>query len=171
MFLIGGIIIGLVLYRLFLVPEIKERVEIVERIKTDTLFVTVIDTVTITRTQIKHEYLRDTVLVDYKPAINLFKADFPALYGNIRFRGEVLGEILKSTVETDFRIPRVTTVIEKEKTRTVTEKPSGLYLGGGISNLGNVSVGATYLMNKTLIGYDYNPQLSQHSIRAGVKVF
>jgi hypothetical protein len=45
--------------------------------KTDTLFVDKLETVYIPKTKIKTEVLRDTILIDFKPQISLFKTTIP----------------------------------------------------------------------------------------------
>ena len=112
----------------------KDSVEVrtVTDIKTDTVFISSIDTVFLTKTQIKHEYIRDTILVEpFKPIINRFNATFPIQYGNAFFEGEVLGEVLKSSFRTELNIPTVTNTVTN--TKTVIKKPSGVFLTAGVN--------------------------------------
>lgn len=113
-----GIVIGVILYHIFFRPEIKIITETVT--KTDTVYIVHRDTVRLTRTQIKHEYLRDTVLINFEPKINRFKATFPIANGNAYVSGEVLGEVLKMDLNTDLKLPIVTNTITN--TRTIMEK-------------------------------------------------
>jgi hypothetical protein len=170
--LLVGIVIGLYLYDWFLAPEVKTETIIKETIKSDTVWMVQKDTVTLYRDRIKHEYLRDTILLpDWKPSIKEFNAVFPVLYGNIHLNGEVLGEVLKTSITTDFTIPTVTNTITREKTTTIIKKPTGIYAVGGVGSDFSYSVGATFLRDKSMIGYRYQPQFQIHSLEVGFKVF
>jgi len=126
--------LGAFLLYWFFWPEFETKTEIVEVKTSDTVYVTVRDTIRITKKEIKHEYLRDTIIQDYTPKISLFTASKPFLYGNVYLSGEVLGEVLKINVTQDFQLPTVTNTITRTETITKTEKPRGLYLGAGATN-------------------------------------
>tara|TARA_R110000772_G_scaffold145504_1_gene255446 strand:+ start:8773 stop:9279 length:507 start_codon:yes stop_codon:yes gene_type:complete len=127
-------------------------IETVTETKIDTVFVEIRDTIRITRTEIKHEYLRDTFLLEpIKPEIKAFKASFPFLYGNAYLEGEVLGEVLKTSLRTDFKLPTITNTITN--TTTIIKKPSGLFLTAGAgNNFSTPYIGAIFIKNKFLIG-------------------
>ena len=75
-----GIVIG------YFLADKSEDIQIIETIetKTDTVFITVIDTVRITRKEIEHKVLRDTLLIEpIEPKIKAFTASKPFLYGNV----------------------------------------------------------------------------------------
>jgi hypothetical protein len=121
----------------------------------DTVFVRVVDTVHVTRTEIKHEQVRDTVLIEpFEPIISKFKTSKPFLYGNTYVSGEVFGEVLKMDIVNDFNIPTVTNTITK--TNTIIKKPSGLFLTAGVNS--NFSTqyqpyfGAIFIKDKYLLG-------------------
>ena len=120
--------------------------------KTDTLYIPYKETVTVTKTEIVQEYLRDTILIEpFKPQIKAFKAVYPFLYGNAYLSGEVLGEVLKTSLTTDFNIPSVTNTITT--TNTVIKKPSGLFLTAGVnSNFQTPYLGAIFVKDKYLVG-------------------
>lgn len=120
--------------------------------KTDTVFIEVRDTIRITKTEIKHEYLRDTVLIEtFDPKINAFRASKPFLYGNTFVSGEVLGQVLKIDIVNDFKLPQVTNTITN--TNTIIKKPSGLFLTAGINNnFSTPYVGAIFVKDKYLVG-------------------
>ena len=167
---IGGIVLGLFLFYQFFQPEIETVYK--ETIKTDTVFISVKDTIRITKTEIKHNYLRDTILIDpIEPKIKSFSASKAFLYGNASVSGEVLGEVLKMDIYTDFKIPQITNTITKETISTIA--PSGLYVTGGFSASDKISpvVGGTYLKNKSLVFYNYNVTLKSHTAGIGIKVF
>jgi hypothetical protein len=162
---------GAWLYHAFLKPESETIIEYKETIKSDTVYITVEDTVYLDRWKIKHEYLRDTILIDYEPKINAFTATFPLLYGNAVLQGEVLGEVLKTSLTTYFKIPQVTNTITKEKNTTIIKKPTGIYAVGGVNSNFSYSVGGFYLRDKSMFGYRYQPTMNIHSLEVGFKVF
>ena len=146
-FAILGIVIG------YFLSDKSGDVEIIETIetKTDTVYVTVRDTVTITKTEIEHRVLRDTILIKpIEPIINAFTASKPFLHGNVSVNGEVLGEVLKMDIYTDFNLPQVTNSITK--TNTVIKKPSGLFLTAGVNKQLTPSLGAVFVKDRYLLG-------------------
>lgn len=158
-FAIIGIVIG------YFLSDKSGNVEVIETIetKTDTVYVTVRDTVTITKTEIEHRVLRDTILIEpIEPIIKAFTASKPFLYGNVSVNGEVLGEVLKMDIYTDFNLPTVTNTITK--TNTVIKKPSGLFLTAGVQNNLTPSIGAVFIRDRYLLG------LSTSGIQIGYKL-
>jgi hypothetical protein len=139
--------------------------------KTDTLFVDKLSTVYIPKTKIKTEVLRDTILIDFKPQISLFKTTIPFEYGNTYLSGEVLGEVLKMTATNDYKIPVVTNTITETKTETILLKPKGIYLGAGVNSLLKPSASVSYLDNKYLFQYQYQPMEKIHQIGVSKKLF
>jgi hypothetical protein len=139
--------------------------------KTDTLFVDKLDTVYIPKTKIKTQVLRDTILIDFKPQISLFKTTIPFEYGNTYLSGEVLGEVLKMTATNDYKIPVVTNTITETKTETIVVKPKGIYLGAGVNSLLKPSASVSYLDNKYLFQYQYQPMEKIHQIAVSKKLF
>jgi hypothetical protein len=163
-----GIFLAFVIYPK---PESETfyRTEIVT--KTDTLFVTSTDTVYIPKTRIKTEVIRDTILIDFKPQISRFETSFPFDYGSTKVSGEVLGEVLKMTATNDYNIPVVTNTITETKTETIIKKSKGLYLGAGVNSLLNPSASVSYLDNKYLFQYQYQPMQNVHQIGVAKKLF
>jgi len=139
--------------------------------KTDTLFVDKLSTVYIPKTKIKTEVLRDTVVVDFKPQISQFNASFPFEYGSTNVSGEVIGEVLKMTATNDFKIPVVTNTITNTETKTIVQKPKGIYLGAGVNSLLKPSASVSYLDNKYLFQYQYQPMDKIHQIGVSKKLF
>jgi hypothetical protein len=139
--------------------------------KTDTLFVDKVSTVYIPKTKIKTEVLRDTILIDFKPQISQFKTTLPFEYGNTYLSGEVLGEVLKMTATNDYNIPVVTNTITETKTETIVVKPKGIYLGAGVNSLLKPSASVSYLDNKYLFQYHYQPMEKIHQIGVSKKLF
>lgn len=146
--LVIGIIIGYIMFAKEIEPEIITKTEF----KTDTIYIEIRDTIKLTKTEIKQEYLRDTILIDFKPKIKAFKASKSFLHGNTRISGEVLGEVLKMDIYNDFKIPQVTNTITN--TNTIVKKPQGLFLTAGVTKqLGfTPSIGVTFVRDKYLIG-------------------
>ena len=162
-------ILGMFAHRLFFdqKPKVITKIDTV----TDTVYVQKIDTIRITNTQIRHQVVRDTVIIDFKPKISRFETSFPTTYGNALVNGKVLGEVLKMDLITDFRFPVVTNTITK--TNTVIKKPQGLYVGSGLQVGGSnfsVSANLIYLQDKNLFGYSYS-LYGGHGVMYGRKIF
>jgi hypothetical protein len=139
--------------------------------KTDTLMVEVKDTVYVPKKWIKSQIIRDTVLIDFKPQISQFKTTLPFEYGNTYVSGEVLGEVLKMTATNDYKIPVVTNTITETKTETIVKKAKGIYLGVGVNSLIQPSASVSYLDNKYLFSYQYQPLEKVHQIGVSKKLF
>lgn len=166
-----GVVIGLLVYEKFLKPETETITIVKETIVTDTIFQTVKEAVYIPQERLKYVYLRDTVINDTPLQIRAYNGFEPTLYGNIGYQSEVAGEMLNMRLFHDLSIPNVTNTITRETTKTIIQKPSGIYATGGINSNFQYSVGATYLKDRSLIGYEYQPQLKIHSGKIGFKIF
>jgi hypothetical protein len=165
---IAGVILA---FLLLPKPETEEVYRFTTVTKTDTLFVDKVSTVYIPKTSIKTEVLRDTILIDFKPQISLFETSFPFEYGSTKVSGEVLGEVLKMTATSDYQIPVVTNTITNTETRTIIEKPKGIYLGAGVNSLLKPSASVAYLDNKYLFQYQYQPVTKIHTLGVSKKLF
>lgn len=152
-------------------PEAEEVYRFTTVTESDTVFVHIIDTVEITKTKIKTNTLRDTVLVDYKPTINSFSTTTPFEYGKTYVSGEVLGEVLKMTVTNDFKIPTVTNTITNTETKTIIKKSKGIYLGANINSLLDPGATASYVDDKYIFQYQYQPMTKIHSLGVSKKLF
>ena len=165
---LAGVILAYVLFP-------KQELETIYKTKverfTDTLYITSTDTVYIPKTKIKTEFLRDTILIDFKPQISRFTTLFPFEYGSTEVSGEVLGEVLKMTAKVDYTVPVVTNTITNTETKTIVQKPKGLYLGAGINSLLQPSGKVTYLDNKYSFEYQYQPLQRVHQIGVSKKIF
>jgi hypothetical protein len=165
---LGGVIAAFIF---FPKPE-QETVYKFETVtKTDTLIVEVKDTVYVPKKWIKSQIIRDTILVDYKPQISLFKTSIPSEYGSTNVSGEVLGEVLKMTATNDFKIPVVTNTITETKTETIIKKSKGIYLGASVNSLLEPSAKVSYLDNKYIFEYQYQPFTRSHQIGVSKKLF
>jgi hypothetical protein len=165
---IAGVILA---FLLLPKPETEEVYRFTTVTETDTLFVDKVSTVYIPKTSIKTEVLRDTILIDFKPQISLFETSFPFEYGSTKVSGEVLGEVLKMTATSDYQIPVVTNTITNTETRTIIEKPKGIYLGAGVNSLLKPSASVAYLDNKYLFQYQYQPVTKIHTLGVSKKLF
>ena len=165
---LAGIIVAFIFYPK---PESETFYKFETVTKTDTLIVEVKDTVYVPKTKIKTEVLRDTILIDFKPKISQFNASFPFEYGSTNVSGEVLGEVLKMTAINDFKIPVVTNTITETKTETIVQKPKGIYLGATINSLLQPGAKLSYLDNKYLFSYQYQPLQKVHQIGVAKKLF
>jgi hypothetical protein len=139
--------------------------------ETDTLIVELKDTIYVPKTKIKTEVLRDTLLVDFKPQISEFNASFPFEYGSTNVSGEVLGEVLKMTATSDFKIPVVTNTITNTETKTIVQKPKGIYLGAGVNSLIQPSASVVYMDNKYIFQYQFQPLQKIHTLGVSKKLF
>jgi len=164
----AGVIITFILYPK---PEIEEVYRFSTKTETDTVYKEIKDTVYISKNKIKTEVLRDTILVDYKPTISSFSATTPFEYGNTYVNGEVLGEVLKMNVTNDFKIPVVTNTITNTETKTIIKKSKGLYLGANINSLLDPGATASYVDNKYIFQYQYQPVTKIHSLGVSKKLF
>jgi hypothetical protein len=165
---IAGVILA---FLLLPKPETEEVYRFTTVTETDTLFVDKVSTVYIPKTSIKTEVLRDTILIDFKPQISLFETSFPFEYGSTKVSGEVLGEVLKMTATSDYQIPVVTNTITNTETRTIIEKPKGIYLGAGVNSLLKPSASIAYLDNKYLFQYQFQPVTKIHTLGVSKKLF
>ena len=166
-FLIGAILTIIIYPK----PEAEEIYKFTTVTETDTLFIDKVSTVYIPKEKIKTQVLRDTILVDHRPIINAFSSTIPFEYGNTYVSGEVLGEVLKMSVTNDFKIPVVTNTVTNTETRTIVQKPKGIYLGLGVNSLLQPSASASYLDNKYLFQYQYQPLQRIHQIGVSKKLF
>jgi len=163
---------GLILaFILFPRPEQETVYKFETKVESDTIYTRVVDTVYVPKMSIKSQILRDTILIDFKPKISLFKTSIPSEYGNTHLSGEVLGEVLKMTATNDFKIPVVTNTITETKTETIIKKPKGIYLGAGANSLLDPSVKVSYLDNKYLFTYQYQPVTKIHTLGISKKLF
>jgi hypothetical protein len=166
-FLIGAILTVIIYPK----PEAEEIYRFTTVTETDTSFVEVKDTVYVPKKSIKTVVLRDTILVDHTPTINSFSSTTPFEYGNTYVNGEVLGEVLKMSVTNDFKIPVVTNTVTNTETRTIIQKPKGIYLGVGVNSLLDPGVKASYLDNKYIFEYQYQPVTKIHTLGVSKKLF
>jgi hypothetical protein len=166
-FMIGVVLAFVVFPR----PETEEVYRFTTRVKTDTIYSRSVDTVYVPKTKIKTQVLSDTVLIDFKPQISLFESTFPFEYGSTKVSGEVLGEVLKMTATSDYNIPVVTNTITNTETRTIIQKPKGIYLGGVVSSKMELGAKVAYLDNKYLFEYQYQPLQKVHQIGVSKKLF
>jgi hypothetical protein len=170
-YLVIGAIIGFALAFMFFKPETIQKVEVIETVRTDTVYQTVSDTIELTRERIKHVYLRDTIIKEQVYNLSRFNGLEPTLFGDISYNGLVAGELLKLNISTDFNIPQIENTITRTETKTIIQKPKGLYGTGGVNSRFEYSVGAIYLNDRSLFGYEYNIPTGSHSLKVGFRVF
>jgi hypothetical protein len=165
---LAGVILA---FLLFPKQELETVYKTKTEVKTDTIYSRYTDTVYIPKTKIKTEFIRDTILIDYKPTISSFSATTPFEYGNTYVNGEVLGEVLKMSVTNDFKIPVVTNTITNTETQTIIKKSKGLYLGASINSLLNPGATASYVDDKYIFQYQYQPVTRIHTLGVSKKLF
>jgi hypothetical protein len=152
-------------------PEAEEIYKFETVTNTDTFIIEVKDTVYVPKMWIKSQFVRDTVLEEYKPTISLFSTTTPFEYGNTHVSGEVLGEVLKMSVTNDFKIPVVTNTVTNTETKTIIKKSKGLYLGASVNSLLQPGAAVAYLDNKYIFEYQYQPLQNIHQIGVRKKLF
>jgi hypothetical protein len=164
----AGVILTFIIYPK---PEAEEIYRFTTTTETDTVYKEIKDTVYVPKMSIKSQVLRDTILVDYKPTIKSFSTTTPFEYGNTYVNGEVLGDVLKMSVTNDFKIPTVTNTITNTETKTIIQKPKGIYIGASINSLLDPGAKVAYLDNKYLFQYQYQPVTKVHSLGISKKLF
>jgi hypothetical protein len=75
------------------------------------------------------------------------------------------------TATNDYKLPVVTNTIIETKTETKVIKPKGLYLGAGVNSLLKPSASVSYLDNKYLFTYQFEPFQRVHQIGVAKKLF
>jgi len=163
-----GVVLAFIIYPK---PEAEEIYKFTTKTEIDTSFVEVRDTVYIPKKEIKTQVLRDTVIVDFKQQIKAFETTFPFEYGSTKVSGEVLGEVLKMTATSDYTIPVVTNTVTNTETKTIIQKPKGIYLGVNVNSLLQPSANVAYLDNKYLFQYQYQLLQGVHQIGVSKKLF
>jgi len=164
----AGVILAFIFYPK---PEAEEVYRFSTITEIDTVYKEIRDTVYVPKKWIKSQIIRDTILVDYKPEIKSFSATTPFEYGNTYVNGEVLGDVLKMSVTNDFKIPTITNTITNTETKTIIKKSKGLYLGASINSLLDPGVKVSYIDNKYIFQYQYQPVTKIHSLGISKKLF
>jgi hypothetical protein len=165
---VAGIILTFIVYPK---PEVEQVYKFTTKVETDTIYTQVRDTVYVPKMWIKSQVIRDTILINYKPNVSLFSTTTPFEYGNTYVNGEVLGEVLKMSVTNDFKIPVVTNTVTETKTETIIKKSKGLYLGANINSLLDPGASASYVDDKYIFQYQYQPVTKVHSLGISKKLF
>jgi hypothetical protein len=80
-------------------------------------------------------------------------------------------EMIEVRALMDYKIPVVTNEITETKTETIVQKPKGIYLGAGVNSLLKPSAAVSYLDNKYLFQYQYQPLEGVHQIGVSKKLF
>jgi hypothetical protein len=75
------------------------------------------------------------------------------------------------SVTNDFKIPVVTNTITNTETQTIIKKSKGLYLGASINSLLNPGATASYVDDKYLFQYQYQPVTRIHTLGVSKKLF
>jgi hypothetical protein len=75
------------------------------------------------------------------------------------------------TATSDYTIPVVTNTITNTETKTIIQKPKGIYLGANVNSLLQPSANVAYLDNKYLFQYQYQPLQGVHQIGVSKKLF
>jgi hypothetical protein len=165
---IAGVILA---FLLFPKQELETVYKTKTKVKTDTIYSRYTDTIYVPKTKIKTEFLRDTVLIDFKPQISRFETLFPFEHGSTKVSGEVLGEVLKMTATNDYKLPVVTNTIIETNTETIIKKSKGFYLGANVNSALNLGASASYVDDKYLFSYQFQPVTRIHTLGVSKKLF
>lgn len=164
-------IAGALIARLLFWPEITERIEIRETVRTDTVYQTYRDTIRIESERVREVYMRDTVIKTVRLPINRFSGLEPTIFGDVSYTGLVAGHFLKMELNTNFRVPELKTTINRETNRTRVLKQKGLFAIGGVDSRFHYSAGFLYQNDRSIFGYDYNFSFRSHGLKVGFKIF
>jgi hypothetical protein len=165
---LAGVILA---FLLFPKRELETVYKTKTEVKTDTIYSRYTDTVYIPKTKIKTEFLRDTILIDFKPQISRFETLFPFEHGSTKVSGEVLGEVLKMTATNEYKLPVVTNTIIETNTETIIKKSKGFYLGANVNSALNLGASASYVDDKYLFSYQFQPVTRIHTLGVSKKLF
>ncbi|WP_114752281.1 hypothetical protein [Pleomorphovibrio marinus] len=165
------VVMGFAICWVFFKPNYIENIEIVEDIQIDTVYLEYRDTIFIPQDSLIFEYIRDTVILDITYPINRYRGLEATLFGDIGYNALVAGSLLNLELTPNWSIPQIENTITRTETRTIIQKPKGLYLEGGISSQFNYKIGATYLNDRSLFGYEYQPDLNVHWVKTGFKIW
>ncbi|AWW32186.1 hypothetical protein DN752_19700 [Echinicola strongylocentroti] len=170
-----GAIAAAAVMRIFFWPEITEREEVTYRTETKTDWIRKDTTIYHFQDSLRilevERYREPSPEPEKYDSIRHYQGSDPHLYGRVNWKATTGGYLqhLEINPVLDIPIRTVTNTIERNTTKVM--HPKGLYATGGISSYFKYSVGATYLNNKSLIGYEYTPQLDLHEIKVGFKVW
>lgn len=165
-FALIGIILG---YLLFSKSKPEPKVITETKIETDTVYITIRDTIRLTRKEIQHRVIRDTIIrKSIQPQIKTFTASKPFLYGNTYVSGEVLGEVLKMDITNDFKLPQVTNTITTKE--TIIKKHRGLYIGAGVTTTLSPLAKLDFVNGNWIFTYQYGLEFG-HSFGVGKRIF
>lgn len=167
-------IAGAVFMRIFFWPEITETHH--TEVKTELIVesVTVFDTV-----QIPLEILEYKIIEVKAPeetsekfdSLRTYRGAERFAYGTINWQATTGGTLRALDFKPVFEIPITTFTNTVTNTRTIIEKPRGVYLAAGASTFAGPKFGASYLRDKYIFGYRYEPNTQSHYIEAGFKLF
>ena len=82
-----------------------------------------------------------------------------------------MGEVLKMTAINDYKLPVVTNTITETKTETIIKKSKGFYLGAAVNSDLKLGANVSYLDNKYLFSYQFQPVTKTHTLGVSKKLF
>ena len=75
------------------------------------------------------------------------------------------------TAINDYKLPVVTNTITETKTETIVIKPKGFYLGSSVNSDLKLGANVSYLDNKYLFSYQFQPVTKTHTLGVSKKLF
>jgi len=82
-----------------------------------------------------------------------------------------LGDVLNVDIKNKFAIPVVTNTITNTETKTIIKKSKGIYLGATINSMLQPGASASYVDDKYIFQYQYQPLQKVHQIGVSKKLF
>jgi hypothetical protein len=166
------ILFGFILGLNFSKNKSDQKTSISTDVRVDTCYIHSVDLIHVDRIKIKHKIIRDTIPPTTEPPkIQEYSADFLMKHGKVNVYGEVYGEVLKMNVKSDLNLPFVTKTVTVTNTivKPVPKNSNGLFITAGIQDNLNPTVGAVFVRNKFIGGYNY--KFDNHHIYIGKKLF
>ena len=75
------------------------------------------------------------------------------------------------TATNDYTIPVVTNTIIETNTETIIKKSKGFYLGANVNSALNLGASASYVDDKYLFSYQFQPVTRIHTLGVSKKLF
>jgi hypothetical protein len=165
-----GIVLGLLLYDFFLVPEVETKTEYVTTTQTKVERIPTLPEFRFIRSP-KAVYLRDTIINEVIYPLNNYSGLETLKNGQIKWTAETSGFLNKINLEYEGEKEVITNTVTNTITKTNTILSKGLYLGTGINSVLIPNLSASYINNNYSFDYSYTPNNNIHSIGIKRKIF
>lgn len=173
--LVVGILLGLGIYKLFLVPDFTDSVTTKTTVETKYVETTIplpFKDFVVVKIPSVPILVKDTVINDVVYPVNTYSGVERTFYGNFNYKIETAGYLrdfqFKPEFEVTSLVPVTTVSTNKETLRTI--HPKGFYVGGGMSSNLTPYASAHYLNNKSMFSATYGLDRVV-SVGVAVKIF